>query len=114
MITGKESASLLESLVVSDVKQLQEGQGIKLGLYCIEQGFVTPLWNTYIGVLLHCAFIAGTLSLITNDAGGIVDDCIITRAGEKSFYVVSNASRREVVLDLLKVMFGGCVCMCVC
>ena len=34
---------------------------------------------------------AGTLSLLTTDSGGIIDDLIVTRTGEQSFYVVANA-----------------------
>ena len=33
----------------------------------------------------------GTLSLMTTDNGGIIDDLIVTRTGEQSFYVVANA-----------------------
>ena len=46
---------------------------------------------------------AGTLSVITNDRGGIVDDCIISRDGPKSFYVVSNAACADKVSMALKV-----------
>ncbi|XP_064400456.1 aminomethyltransferase, mitochondrial-like [Halichondria panicea] len=34
---------------------------------------------------------SGALSVFTNDKGGIIDDCIITRTGPQSFYVVANA-----------------------
>ena len=34
---------------------------------------------------------AGTLSVLTTDSGGIIDDLIVTRTGEQSFYVVANA-----------------------
>lgn len=42
--------------------------------------------------------------MITNDGGGIVDDCIITRDGPKSFYVVSNAGCADKVTTALKVI----------
>ena len=45
----------------------------------------------------------GTLSLFTNRHGGIIDDCIITRTGASSFFIVSNASRAEVDLNHLQV-----------
>lgn len=32
---------------------------------------------------------------MTNDRGGIVDDCIITRINSKCFYVVANAGCAE-------------------
>lgn len=44
-----------------------------------------------------------TLSLMTNDNGGIVDDCIITRTSPKSFYVVANAACAEKDKEYLKV-----------
>ncbi|KAI3389308.1 hypothetical protein SNEBB_002890 [Seison nebaliae] len=34
--------------------------------------------------------------------GGIIDDLIITKLGENYYYIVSNASRRHVVIDYLK------------
>ncbi|GAA5972408.1 hypothetical protein JCM11641_001831 [Rhodosporidiobolus odoratus] len=37
-----------------------------------------------------------TLSVLLNEAGGILDDCMITRWGEDSFYLVTNAGRAEV------------------
>ena len=41
--------------------------------------------------------------MFTNRRGGIIDDCIITRTGESSFYIVSNASRAEIDLKHLQV-----------
>ena len=38
---------------------------------------------------------AGTLSVFTTDNGGIIDDLIVTRTGEQSFYVVANAGCAE-------------------
>ncbi|GAA5939998.1 hypothetical protein JCM3775_003250 [Rhodotorula graminis] len=37
-----------------------------------------------------------TLSVLLNDEGGIIDDCMITRWGEQSFYLVTNAGRSDV------------------
>ena len=42
--------------------------------------------------------------MITNDRGGIVDDCIITRDGPKSFYMVSNAGSADKVTAALQVI----------
>ncbi|KAG8231347.1 hypothetical protein J437_LFUL012257 [Ladona fulva] len=42
------------------------------------------------------------LSVLTNDNGGIIDDLIITNASETYLFVVSNASRREVVRNLFE------------
>ena len=45
----------------------------------------------------------GTLSLFTNDKGGIEDDLIITKAAEDYLYVVSNAGCSEKDLANMKV-----------
>lgn len=42
-----------------------------------------------------------TLSVFTNDEGGILDDLIITKDGEENFFVVSNAGRRDEDTKLL-------------
>lgn len=42
-----------------------------------------------------------SLSVLLNNEGGIVDDCIVTKLGEESFYVVTNAGCREQDLKLL-------------
>uniref|UniRef100_A0A4W2CCY2 Aminomethyltransferase, mitochondrial n=1 Tax=Bos indicus x Bos taurus TaxID=30522 RepID=A0A4W2CCY2_BOBOX len=44
----------------------------------------------------------GTLSLFTNEAGGILDDLIVTSASEGHLYVVSNAGCREKDLTLMQ------------
>merc|ERR1711939_1080903 len=41
----------------------------------------------------------GTLSLILNEDGGIIDDCVVTRWGHNTYYVVSNAANAAVVLE---------------
>ena len=30
--------------------------------------------------------------MLTTKSGGIIDDCIVTRTGEQSFYIVANAA----------------------
>src|SRR5688572_19642688 len=44
--------------------------------------------------------------LLTNDAGGILDDLIVTRL-EQGLHVVVNASRHEADLDHLRATIGG-------
>ncbi|XP_053455838.1 aminomethyltransferase, mitochondrial isoform X1 [Nycticebus coucang] len=44
----------------------------------------------------------GTLSLFTNEAGGILDDLIVTNASEGHLYVVSNAGCRNKDLALMQ------------
>ncbi|TNY20415.1 hypothetical protein DMC30DRAFT_416973 [Rhodotorula diobovata] len=43
-----------------------------------------------------------TLSVLLNEEGGILDDCMITRWGEQSFYLVTNAGRSEVDIPWIK------------
>ncbi|KAA1121904.1 Aminomethyltransferase, mitochondrial [Puccinia graminis f. sp. tritici] len=38
---------------------------------------------------------SSTLSVIMNEKGGILDDCLITRWGEQDWYLVTNAGRRD-------------------
>lgn len=38
---------------------------------------------------------AATLTVFTNDKGGILDDLIITKDDEDKYFVVSNAGRRD-------------------
>lgn len=45
----------------------------------------------------------GTLSLFTNEAGGILDDLIVTNTSEGHLYVVSNAGCWEKDLALMQV-----------
>ncbi|XP_006770657.1 PREDICTED: aminomethyltransferase, mitochondrial, partial [Myotis davidii] len=44
----------------------------------------------------------GTLSLFTNEAGGILDDLIVTNTSEGHLYVVSNAGCRDKDLALMQ------------
>lgn len=46
---------------------------------------------------------SAVLSMFTTAQGGIIDDCIITRSGPHSFFVVSNAGRAEEVQGHVKV-----------
>lgn len=43
----------------------------------------------------------GTLSLFTNDSGGIIDDCIISKRPDH-LHIVSNASNAETIWTLMK------------
>jgi aminomethyltransferase len=43
----------------------------------------------------------GSLTLITNDAGGVIDDCIVTNAGDH-LYMVINAGHEEIDLPHIK------------
>lgn len=44
---------------------------------------------------------AASLTVFTNDQGGIVDDLIITKDAEDRYFVVSNAGRRNEDIQLL-------------
>lgn len=45
----------------------------------------------------------GTLTLVTNERGGIVDDLIVTNASEDHLYVVSNAGCADKDLAIMRV-----------
>lgn len=49
----------------------------------------------------------GTLTLLTNEKGGIVDDLIVTNTSEDHLYVVSNAGCADKDLAIMRVL--GCV-----
>lgn len=44
---------------------------------------------------------SGSLSVFTNEKGGIIDDTVVTRSGENSVYLVVNAGCREKDLEHL-------------
>lgn len=48
----------------------------------------------------------GTLTLLTNERGGIVDDLIVTNTSEDHLYVVSNAGCTDKDLAIMRVR--GC------
>lgn len=48
-----------------------------------------------------------SLSVLLNDQGGIIDDCIITKHGESEFYVVTNAGCREKDVAFIKKEAGA-------
>lgn len=54
----------------------------------------------------------GTLSVLLNEKGGIVDDTLVTKQGEDDFYVVTNAGcidrDLEFLLDEIKSFTDGC------
>ncbi|KAK6458177.1 Aminomethyl transferase [Scheffersomyces xylosifermentans] len=43
-----------------------------------------------------------SLSVLLNEQGGVIDDCIITRHGDESFYMVTNAGCREKDVNFIK------------
>merc|ERR1719454_2478103 len=43
----------------------------------------------------------GSLTMITNEAGGVIDDCIVTNAGDH-LYMVINAGHEEIDLPHIK------------
>ncbi|SCV73487.1 BQ2448_7413 [Microbotryum intermedium] len=43
----------------------------------------------------HNDVMRSTLSVLLNPEGGIIDDCMVTRWGENSFYLVTNAGRAD-------------------
>jgi len=51
----------------------------------------------------------GSLSLITNDNGGVIDDCIVTNAGDHIYMVINAGHEDKDIPHILKHMeaFGG-------
>ena len=48
-------------------------------------------------------FYQGTLSVFTNENGGIIDDLIVTRSDEQNYlYLVTNAGCRDVDIPHMK------------
>ena len=45
---------------------------------------------------------SSTLSVILNEKGGIIDDTVVTKHSDDSFYVVTNAGRRDRDLAWIK------------
>lgn len=43
--------------------------------------------------------------MLTTETGGIMDDCIVTRTGDQSFYIVANAGCADKDMAHLKVSF---------
>ena len=65
-----------------------------------------PGADTFIGQILGSRILGlkvgrGRYSLICNQEGGILDDCIVYRTSENRFFLVSNAANHKVVLDWL-------------
>ncbi|CAI5760718.1 unnamed protein product [Candida verbasci] len=45
---------------------------------------------------------SSSLSVLLNDQGGVIDDCIITKHGDNDFYMVTNAGCREKDVNFIK------------
>ncbi|EDL77185.1 aminomethyltransferase (glycine cleavage system protein T), isoform CRA_b [Rattus norvegicus] len=58
--------------------------------------------NIVVGDIAELRPNQGTLSLFTNEAGGILDDLIVTNTSEGHLYVVSNAGCRDKDLALMQ------------
>ncbi|ODV95343.1 hypothetical protein PACTADRAFT_50077 [Pachysolen tannophilus NRRL Y-2460] len=52
--------------------------------------------------LLGIEKMTGTLSVLLNEQGGVIDDCIITKHGDDKFYLVTNAGCREKDIKFIK------------
>ena len=61
----------------------------------------------FFSTITPSSFFATPLSMakytvITNEAGGIIDDLIVTKLDEKKFFVVFNAARKDVDMEWMK------------
>ncbi|KAI6077395.1 Aminomethyltransferase, mitochondrial [Aix galericulata] len=99
-VYGRDRVKFLESLVVGDIAELKPGQvrgqerhvpggdaGARGTWHPARQGQRAPV---------------GTLTLLTNERGGIVDDLIVTNTAEEHLYVVSNAGCADKDLAIMK------------
>ncbi len=59
----------------------------------------------FVELLRVSVCVAVGLSVYTNELGGIIDDCIITKTGPQSYYVVSNAGCADKDFQHLNVSF---------
>ena len=76
-------------------------------MLCVVTHTHTPTYNSLsrpLSLSPSLSLLSATLSMFTTSSGGIIDDCIITRAGETSFFVVSNAGRADVDLNHIQVI----------
>lgn len=80
---------------------------MKLGWISIYSGdFLSAQIFPFIHHLIFINSITGTLSVLTTENGGIIDDLIVTRIGEQSFYVVANAGCADKDMTHLHVWFS--------
>ncbi|MEQ2219031.1 hypothetical protein XENOCAPTIV_011597, partial [Xenoophorus captivus] len=88
-IHGKDRVKFMESLVVADITELKDNQVD--GRLPVAR---SPLANLSSPSHPSTPFLLtsqGTLSLFTNENGGIIDDLIVTKTDQGYLYVVSNA-----------------------
>jgi aminomethyltransferase len=69
-LKGKDAITFLQTLIVGDIKALEDG--------------------------------TGTLSVFTNEKGGIIDDTVITKISNEEVYFVVNAGNRDKDVSHLK------------
>lgn len=109
LVYGRDRIRFMESLVVGDIAELKPGQvggtgqapGIRRGRRCPGcPGRVQAACQS-------CRDPQGTLTLLTNEKGGITDDLIVTNTSEDHLYVVSNAACADKDLAILRVW--GCL-----
>lgn len=97
--------------MVADLKNLAINTGISYNvIYCDVCTYmyydIVQIWLGTCTYLQAHLLWAGTLSVFTTETGGIIDDCIVTRTGDQSFYIVANAGCADKDMAHLKV---GCV-----
>ena len=88
-IHGKDRVKFMESLCVADVQSLKPNQ--------------VSLKVEWEYIVVDVVFYQGTLSVFTNENGGIIDDLIVTRSDEQNYlYLVTNAGCRDVDIPHMK------------
>lgn len=94
-VHGRDRGKFMESMIVGDVAELKDNQVRKMseskGTHvhaCPHTDAGTHNTHTLLPLFFY---LQGTLTLFTNDKGGINDDLIVTKTDQGYLYVVSNA-----------------------
>ncbi len=74
-LKGKNAIDFLQTLIVGDIKALENG--------------------------------TGSLSVFTNEHGGIIDDTVVTKVSDEEVYFVVNAGNRDKDVNHLKKHLAG-------
>ncbi|KAM0748525.1 glycine cleavage system T protein [Meredithblackwellia eburnea MCA 4105] len=92
---------------VAEHHQVRKSSGLFDVGHMVQSTFTGPGAHAFLSNLLPASLASlpspksasepygSTLSVLLNPEGGIIDDCMITRWGDESFYLVTNAGRAE-------------------
>ncbi|KAL1736143.1 hypothetical protein EV714DRAFT_279513 [Schizophyllum commune] len=85
---------------VASHKHVREAAGLFDVGHMVQSNFRGPTATAFLEWITPSSLSAlspytSTLSVLLNEAGGIIDDTVITKHSQDAFYVVTNAGRRE-------------------